>query len=53
LSSSYFNTGLNIFAAISRRYWLVGFFKRNGLAVAREIFILAPIVWLTWRTRRE
>jgi len=53
LSSSYFNTGLAIFAPISRRYWLVGFFKKNGLAVAREILILAPIVWLVWRTRRD
>jgi len=53
VSSDYFNTGLNLFAAISRRAWLVGFFKKNGLAVVREILILAPMVWLVWLTRRR
>ena len=53
ISSGYFNTGLNIFAAISRRAWFIGFFKKNGLAVIREVLILAPVVWLVWVTRKR
>ena len=41
-----------IFEAISRRYWLPGFFMHNFLAVLREIAILAPIALVVWRSRR-
>ena len=33
-----------VFMAISRRWWLPGFYRQNGLAALRELLILAPIV---------
>ena len=53
ISSSYFNTGIYVFSAISRRYWLVGFFRHNAIAVLREILILTPILLAVWWTRRR
>src|SRR4051794_19717407 len=32
-----------LFMAISRRWWLPGFYRQNGLAVLRELAILVPI----------
>ena len=34
----------HVFMAISRRYWLPEFWTSNGLALARELLILLPIV---------
>lgn len=41
-----------VFEAISRRYWLPGFVQHNGLAVLREIAILAPVAGAFWMWRR-
>jgi inner membrane protein len=35
-----------VFMAISRRWWLPGFYTQNGLAAVRELVILTPIVAL-------
>jgi membrane-bound metal-dependent hydrolase YbcI (DUF457 family) len=53
ISSKYFNTGLSVFAPISRRAWFAGFFRKNALPVVREILILAPVAWVVWLTRRR
>jgi hypothetical protein len=40
-----------VFMAISRRWWLPGFYRQNGLAALRELLILAPIVGVIGRLR--
>lgn len=52
LSTSYFISDLNLFNAVDRRYWLSGFWRRNAIAVAREVAILLPVVWLARRYSR-
>jgi hypothetical protein len=40
-----------LFMAISRRWWLPGFYTRNGVAALRELVILTPIVALIGAVR--
>jgi inner membrane protein len=40
----FYQSPLFVFMAISRRWWLPGFYIHNGLAALREIAILLPIV---------
>jgi hypothetical protein len=42
-SRDYYESGLHVFMAISRRYWLPGFWTYNLRALARELVILAPV----------
>ena len=42
-SSAFYISGLDVFDAVDRRYWLPGFWTRNGLALLRELLILAPV----------
>lgn len=42
VTQTYYVSGLDLFAAVDRRYWLQGFWTRNALAVVREIALLAP-----------
>ena len=51
LTSTYFVSDANVFNAVDRRYWLDGFWRRNAIAVLREIAILGPISALS-RLRR-
>ena len=46
LSRSYYVSNLDVFAAVDRRYWIPGFWRRNALALSREIIILGPLAWL-------
>jgi inner membrane protein len=39
------------FMAITRRYWLPGFYRHNTLAVLREVLMLGPLVLLVARWR--
>jgi hypothetical protein len=41
-SHAYFHSGLDWFLAISRRYWLPGFWTSNARSIAREVMLLAP-----------
>jgi inner membrane protein len=40
-----------LFMAISRRWWLPGFYTQNGIAALRELVILAPAVALIGAVR--
>jgi len=53
LTSRFYFADAFVFEAISRRYWLPGFFTHNLLAVAREIAILGPVVAGLWWFRRS
>jgi hypothetical protein len=50
-SRAYYESHLHVFLAISRRYWLTEFWTYNLLALARELLILMPIVWIVIRYR--
>jgi inner membrane protein len=52
-STRYFYSGLDLFFAVDRRYWLPGFWVRDLKAVAWEVLLLAPLAWLAWRVRRR
>ena len=53
ISSAYYVSDLDVFTEISRRYWLPEqFIVGNLKSIAREIILLAPVVWLAWRFRR-
>ncbi|MBI1876505.1 MAG: hypothetical protein HYZ58_08485 [Acidobacteria bacterium] len=47
-TSTFYQSDLHWFMAISRRYWLSGFWPHNLHAVAHEIAILGPITGLIW-----
>jgi membrane-bound metal-dependent hydrolase YbcI (DUF457 family) len=53
-SSAYFYSGIDLFPAADRRYWLPGFWQRDLTAVAWELILLLPltlvVLWL--RTAR-
>jgi membrane-bound metal-dependent hydrolase YbcI (DUF457 family) len=54
VSTAYFQSPLQIFPAISRRYWLREFWYYNAKAVAVEVAILLPIATLiVWAFRRR
>lgn len=48
-SSAFYVSGLDVFAEISRRYWMEGFWRQNTIAILREIVILALPFALVWR----
>ena len=52
LTSRFYFADAFVFEAISRRYWLPGFFSHNLLAVLREAAILGPIAAGLWWFRR-
>jgi membrane-bound metal-dependent hydrolase YbcI (DUF457 family) len=44
-SQTYFESGLDVFSSISRRYWLPDeFFLANARSIGRELAILLPLV---------
>ena len=49
----FYQSPVGVFSAISRRYWLPDFYTYNTIAVLRELVILGPLAWLTWRLRRS
>lgn len=55
LTRDYYKSSLDVFPAVSRRYWLAEFWVYNLKALLVEFVILAPIaaivVWLTPRNR--
>jgi membrane-bound metal-dependent hydrolase YbcI (DUF457 family) len=56
-TSTYYISGLDVFNAVSRRYWLPGFWRSNTVAVLREIALLGPaaagIGWFAARHERR
>jgi hypothetical protein len=44
----YYVSGLDAFAAVERRYWLPGFWRKNATSVLRELVMLAPAAWAVW-----
>jgi membrane-bound metal-dependent hydrolase YbcI (DUF457 family) len=40
----FYQSPVFLFMAISRRWWLPGFYRQNGVAVLRELATLVPIV---------
>ena len=52
-SSAYYISGLDVFDSVDRRYWLEGFWRRNLIAVTREVALLAPLVGTAWWWRRS
>ena len=50
-SSTYVQTGLSVFAPVSRAYDAPGFFEHTVLAVAREVLIVGLAVFAAWRLR--
>jgi membrane-bound metal-dependent hydrolase YbcI (DUF457 family) len=51
-SRGYYESHLHVFMAISRRYWLPEFWTYNLRALARELLIFVPIVWIAMRYRQ-
>lgn len=45
-AASHYESDLHLFHAISRRYWLPGFWAHNARAVAWELLILLPLAAL-------
>jgi len=53
LSNEYYFSNAFLFEAISRRYWLEDFWRRNILAVLSEVVMLGPVLVLViWLKRR-
>ena len=52
-SSEYYISDVNIFRAISRRYWRDDFWSMNTLAILQELAILGPLVAIILRRRRR
>jgi membrane-bound metal-dependent hydrolase YbcI (DUF457 family) len=54
LSASYFYSGVDLFADVSRRYWQPEeFILKNAVSVAREVAILGPVAGLAWWARER
>jgi LexA-binding, inner membrane-associated putative hydrolase len=51
VSDQFYQSSLHVFDAISRRYWLAGFWSHNLRAVAWELLVLVPVVALVARFR--
>ena len=43
VSTAYYISGLDIFNAVDRRYWLPGFWTRTAVALLRELAVLGPL----------
>lgn len=54
LTSAFYFAHAYVFEAISRRYWLDGFFAHNLWAITTEVVMLAPLLVAAalWRLRR-
>ena len=56
-SREHFQTPLEVFGAISRRYWRDDFWSLNISAMVREVLVLVPLLtlvaWLTSRASRK
>jgi len=52
ISSAYYHSGLDLFLATDRRYWLDGFLVRNVQAVVRELLLVTPLAAAAWWVRR-
>jgi membrane-bound metal-dependent hydrolase YbcI (DUF457 family) len=53
-TQAYFKAGLEIFPAVSRRYWLAEFWVYNVKALCVEVIVLGPVTALAiWARRRE
>ena len=54
-SSAFYISDLDLFHSVDRRYWLDGFWRRNTMAVSREVAILAPLAggayWMATKRR--
>lgn len=46
-SHAFYVSGLDVFNAVNRRYWMPGFWRGNAIAVLREIVLLGPIAALS------
>jgi len=44
VSSAFYFADAFVFEAISRRYWLAGFWRHNAWAVATEVALLLPLL---------
>ena len=54
LSASFFYSGADVFADVSRRYWKPEeFFLKNAVSIAREVAILGPVAGAAWWVRRR
>ncbi len=54
LSSGYYESGLHIFMAVSRRYWLEAFWTYNLMVLGRELLLLGiPAAIVERRLRRQ
>ena len=53
VSREYYESDLHLFDAISRRYWLPGFWTHNVRAVLRELVILVPFVVIAFLRRQR
>jgi inner membrane protein len=52
-SSAFYISGLDVFNAVDRRYWLPGFWTRNTLALLRELLILGPVAFISASAARR
>jgi membrane-bound metal-dependent hydrolase YbcI (DUF457 family) len=52
-SHAFYVSGLDLFNAVNRRYWVAGFWRDNAVAVMREIAILGPAAALSWLVSRR
>jgi inner membrane protein len=52
LTREYFDSGIHVFMAVSRRYWQPDiFWRQNLLALVRELLILVPLLVIIHRAR--
>lgn len=51
-TSDYYESNLHFFMAITRRYWLPGFWTHNLIAMLREIGTLVPLALVIYFLRR-
>lgn len=52
-TSDYYESNLHFFMAITRRYWLPGFWTHNLIAMLREIGTLVPLALVIYFLRRR
>jgi hypothetical protein len=52
-SPEYYESNLHFFMAITRRYWLPGFWTHNLIAMFRELGTLVPLAILVYFLRRR
>jgi hypothetical protein len=52
-TSDYYESNLHFFMAITRRYWLPGFWTHNLIAMLREVGTLVPLALLVYFLRRR